>query len=624
MKIQYLFILLIYLFACETAPKEKTSLQAQVLVLGEGTGAIAAAIQSARSGAQTLLVTPSTWLGGMLTAAGVSAIDGNHELPAGLWGEFRDSLRDHYGGAQALATGWVSNTQFEPSVGEMYWKQMAAREDNLTVLYKTSWRAIEAVEDEAVHWNVRVENQTDTLDIAANILIDGTDLGDVAAQVGAAFDVGMDARVNTEEDIAPEQANDIIQDLTYAVVLQDFGADADKTIPKPVGYDASQFYCSCKAKCEDAKHPCESMLAYGKLPNDKYMINWPLKGNDYYVNMIEMNAEERVTAYEQAKNKSLQFVYYIQTELGYKNLGIAADEYPSEDGLPLMPYHREGRRMRGLVQLNLNHLLRPYDFTLYRTGIAVGDYPIDHHHFERPDAPEMDFPPVPSFSIPLGALIPVGKDYLIVADKAISVSNIVNGSSRLQPVVLQIGQAAGLLAAQAAIQNISPKSINIRDLQQALLEAKGYLMPFMDVQPTHPHFEAVQRIGATGVLQGKGIPNQWSNQTWFYPDTTVTYVDLLANTRQFNPSLQFESAKGEELLRIEDALTFVYEWRKQLPNSAYKNVAEIEQITRDVWEYDWKFEDFDLERPITKIEFAALLDAFVSPFGEKVDFMGET
>ncbi|MCK7537128.1 MAG: FAD-dependent oxidoreductase [Marinilabiliales bacterium] len=31
------------------------------------------------------------WLGGMLTSAGVSAVD-NNNLPGGIWGEFRGSL----------------------------------------------------------------------------------------------------------------------------------------------------------------------------------------------------------------------------------------------------------------------------------------------------------------------------------------------------------------------------------------------------------------------------------------------------------------------------------------------------------------------------------------------------
>ena len=66
---------------------------------------------------------------------------------------------------------------------------------------------------------------------------------------------------------------------------------------------------------------------------------------------------------------------------------------------------------------------------LYRTGISVGDYPIDHHHKRNPTAPQhLWFVPVPSFSVPLGALVPETVDGLVVADKAISVSNVANGT----------------------------------------------------------------------------------------------------------------------------------------------------------------------------------------------------
>ena len=79
---------------------------------------------------------------------------------------------------------------------------------------------------------------------------------------------------------------------------------------------------------------------------------------------------------------------------------------------------------------------------LYRTTIAVGDYPVDQHH-DRYDGneplPDLHFHPVPSYGLPLGTLIPVQADNLVVAEKSISVSNVVNGTTRLQPVVLQIG-----------------------------------------------------------------------------------------------------------------------------------------------------------------------------------------
>lgn len=124
------------------------------------------------------------------------------------------------------------------------------------------------------------------------------------------------------------------------------------------------------------------MITYGRLPNHKYMINWPIEGNDYYINLIEMTPEERVKALEYAKHYTMCFVYFLQHELGYNTLGLADDEYPTEDKLPFIPYHRESRRIHGLVRFNLNHALNPYtqDEKLYRTCIAVGDYPVDHHH----------------------------------------------------------------------------------------------------------------------------------------------------------------------------------------------------------------------------------------------------
>ncbi len=110
----------------------------KVLVIGGGTGGTAAAIQAARMGVDVMLVEETSWLGGMLSAAGVSATDGNHRLPSGIWRESRDQLYKVYGGPAAVETGWVSNTQFEPRVADSILKAMAAPLKKLDIRY--GWR----------------------------------------------------------------------------------------------------------------------------------------------------------------------------------------------------------------------------------------------------------------------------------------------------------------------------------------------------------------------------------------------------------------------------------------------------------------------------------------------------
>ena len=81
---------------------ETSKVETDVLIIGGGASGTAAAIASARMGSKTILVAEDQWLGGMLTSAGVSAVDGNTKLPSGVWGEFRDSLVVRYGSLDNL------------------------------------------------------------------------------------------------------------------------------------------------------------------------------------------------------------------------------------------------------------------------------------------------------------------------------------------------------------------------------------------------------------------------------------------------------------------------------------------------------------------------------------------
>lgn len=606
-----------FLFSCTKS--KKTPADFDVIVIGGGASGTMAGIQAARLGSKALILEETPWLGGMLTSAGVSAIDGNYRLYSGLWQEFREALYQHYGGEDSVKSGWVSNVLFEPHVAAEILLNMAEREDQLEINFQSEAESIEYTDG---YWEVSFGFDGDRKKVRVKILIDGTELGDVSKMVGISYDIGMDAREVTGEDIAPKEANEIIQDLTYVAILKDYGDD-HRLIEKPDGYDPEPFYCTCAGICDQDTisrklWSCEQMMNYGRLPNDYYMINWPIFGNDYYVNAIELDEEGRADAFKKAKWYTKCYVYYIQNELGFKHLGIANDVFPTEDGFPLFPYHRESRRIHGLVQFDINDLARPFlqEDALYRTGIAVGDYPVDHHHEAYPEheqLPDLHFYPVPSYSLPLGTLIPKKVNNFITAEKSISVTNLVNGTTRLQPVCLLIGQAAGVLAHLAANQDITPGKVAVRQVQELLLENGAYLMPYSDVHPEDESFNAIQRIGATGILRGEGKNIGWENHTLFHPDSALTIAGLADGLQEFDSRIQL--GRSQEIFTWEAAMNLVYQIDSLLS-------IESEELDKSVARISNKY-SLGEGQPITRKQFAVLLDATIDPFHLKqIDHRG--
>lgn len=599
----YAAALLLALVAC-SAPE-----QVDVLVVGGGASGTAAGIQSARMGVSTMILEETPWLGGMLTSAGVSCVDGNNRLRSGIFGEFADSLVARYGSNEALQSGWVSNINFDPHIGQEILSNMADACGALLDVRRES--VVADVRGEAGNWTVTfVDSRGRKKKVNADILIDATELGDIAKACGVDYRIGMEASSQTGESIAPEHSNDVIQDLTFVAFLKDYGPDADMTIDKPEGYDPMVFANAARNPLSDETAETgqtiwspQMMITYGKTPQGRYMINWPIYGNDYYVNIIEMSRDEREKALEKAKNFTLCFIYFIQTQLGMKNLGLADDVFPTEDRLPFIPYHRESRRIVGEAFFTLDAAADPYGYAkpYYRTGIAVGDYPVDHHHFRHPrwrELPDLEFYPVPSFNVPMGTIIPMNIDDLIVAEKSISVSNLMNGSTRLQPVVMQLGQASGALAALAVLEGKSVKKIGVRQLQEELLEAGCYIMPYLDLKPEDRHFKAVQRIGATGILRGEGRNVGWSNETWFRCGDPLRGEDIFLDS--LLPG--FKMPSGE--ISIGRMMQMIRGLGGAIPSG-----------NEEQWWDKLGLLEYDPDRTVLRMEAAVVVDAAFDPFG---------
>jgi len=618
---------------CSSSTKSN-EIETDVLVIGAGASGTMASIQAARMGVNVVVMEETPWVGGMLTAAGVSAIDGNHMLAGGLWGEFRSRLYAHYGGPEAVETGWVSNTLFEPHIGQQILRAMIETEKNIDLRHGYRVDSV-LVEGDRVNGAVFVNVNGERVVVRARVTIAADEYGDAVALSGARYRFGFEARGEYGDEYAPEVGNDRIQDLTYVAILKDYGPEADMTIDRPEGYDRSLFDGTCKQLTSDPTVEVVDcgpdsgkdlyMLNYGELPNGYFMINWPINGNDYYLNLLDWSPDRRSQELQKAMNFTLQWIYHIQTEGGFKNLGIADDIFPTDDNLPFIPYIRESRRVEGVTTLRTQDILNPYSDDAagrYQYGIAVGDYPLDLHHERKTgedvvNARTEDLPKIPSYNVPYGTMIPVERDGMIVAEKSISTTHIVNGATRLQPVVMLLGQAAGAAAALSVQSETEPRDISIRELQQTLIDARTWLIPFVDVRNDQVGFEESQRLGLTGLMRGVGQPVAWANRTWFYPDSVVVNDDLSIMHERLStvvdagavPVFEFIAQDLSQVATTESIGRFLMTWEHILGGNSVDSLPEFtEWRSRNMINYS------SVAEPMTRLELAIFADNILKPF----------
>ncbi len=241
--------------------------------------------------------------------------------------------------------------------------------------------------------------------------------------------------------------------------------------------------------------------------------------------------------------KTLCFLYYIQHELGEPwsvaddeflsplpgelTRGILGDEYAEVlRRLPLIPYVREIRRIVGLetpasaaVRRNSESYTDGREGREIPTALAIGGYILDLHGAdedenleaelgERASSIKTDMPRGP-FQVPFGAFIPVEVDGFLPAEKNLSMSRLVSGALRLQPISMHTGQAAGTLAALAVLEDQPPRKIDPRLVQRHLLEAGSALSlcEYSDVPQDHPFWPGVQMANLYGWLAPEELPS---------------------------------------------------------------------------------------------------------------------
>jgi hypothetical protein len=473
-------------------PGAERAQRCEVLIAGGGTGGVAAALAAARSGRQVVLLEETDWIGGQMTAQGVSALD-EHEHIESFGGtrsyyEFRNTIRTHYG-ERNPGNCWVTRLAFEPHVAVSTLERMLPA--NVVVLRRTKTVSVTTEENRITEVVAMGLDDAHLTRFKPDLVIDATELGDLLPLCGAEYTVGAEtvAQTGEKQAQASEPKPHCVQSFTYTFACERRPAGERHVIPCPEKYEhykSAQPY-SLKIEVHGGEIYGEESgwlqySLYEQLPGTKgglwsyrrlvekqnlTMFNWP--GNDYRDrSILDCAPLDAAQALQDAKRVSLGFLYWLQTDQRAPELKLRPDVMGTADGLSKHPYIRESRRIQAkktIVEQEVSARYQPGPHAArFADSVGVGSYPIDIHR-SGPDDVGASCRTKP-FQIPLGALLPVRVVNLIAGAKNIGTTHITNGCYRLHPVEWNVGEAAGALAAFAFEERLPPAAVREHSLER--------------------------------------------------------------------------------------------------------------------------------------------------------------
>lgn len=509
-----------------------------VIIVGAGTGGVSAAMQAAKIGARTAVIEESDWIGGQMTAAGVTSLDEGPYLPShrsGLYLEFYDRLTTYYkkmGKSTGTAYHSAQSTAFEPAIGQKILYKMI---HDITVQTKGSQKPVldmflkaRVVGAIITDNNVLGVVMEDGSKIQSKVVIDATEYGDFLPLTPARYRAG-----NSTSDNLNFNAN--INPITWTAVIRKHPNGADSSLQMssfPPAYSERRPYFRNWIRNNGQGDgwylgnginyllpmSFDFLSAWRGMPDSNNGDDYDASFNNYRkisktgINTVMndqpvnvMYLEDR--AYRKkincaARLKTLQIIYYFQHDLDRRDWSIATDEgyetaynmnenhcssIPREfdrvmANFPVIPYVRESRRAIGVMTMNAEDIRRDgrRAYKRYKTVVAVGDYPFDLHGADaqsdldcgdKVSEISVDFGKAGgAFQIPFEVFIPEKVNGLLVAEKNISVSRLVQSAIRLQPVTIMTGQAVGAIAALSVKHGVQPRDLDPSIVQQVLVE----------------------------------------------------------------------------------------------------------------------------------------------------------
>ncbi|MCB0116015.1 MAG: FAD-dependent oxidoreductase, partial [Caldilineaceae bacterium] len=364
----------------------------EILIVGAGTGGVAAALAAARLGKQVILTEETDWVGGQLTAQAVPPDEHPWIETTGhtrSYRLFREKVRSYYWRNYPMTEDARANTLLNPGNGNVSRLcheprvALAAIEEMLAP-YRSSRRvdvllrhrpiAAETDGDRVTAVTLRNDETGDDIVISAPYIIDATELGDLLELADVEHVIGAESKAQTGElhavDGDPQPLDQ--QAITWCFAM-DYLPGEDHTIDKPTDYDfwkgyQADFWPGPQLGWKDVdpitletRHRgvfhgpqngrrvgtfwlyrrvnFEGYYPNGFMPSGITLVNWPQI--DYWLGpLLGVSEEEKNEHLRQCKQLSFSLLYWMQTEAprhdgsgyGYPGLRLRPDIVGTSDG----------------------------------------------------------------------------------------------------------------------------------------------------------------------------------------------------------------------------------------------------------------------------------------------------
>jgi hypothetical protein len=451
--------------------------QYDIIVVGGGVSGSVAAISAGRAGAKVLLIEEHGFLGGSLTSMGVGPMMSFHnpageQVVRGIPDEIIERLKRRgasLGHIPDTTTYCSTVTPFESEELKSELETMLS-EAGADLLYHTLLADVIREEDEIRQ--IIVCNKAGLTSYSANIFIDATGDGDLAAKAGAPFVIGRSGDGAKQ----PMTTNLKLANVDIEAVRQYAINNPDDFLFRPLGKEEAlrRLRISPRLSLAGFLKEWSAARARGEVdvPRDQVLFfETPVPGV-VIVNTSRVIGLDGTDPFQLSQAEIIGrrqcaqiFKFLRERAVGFSR-AIRMDT-SAKIGV------RETRHIQGQYLITADDINKASPF---HDCIAMGGYPIDIHAPSDLATKTTYLDPHTKYQIPLRALLPVSPTNLVVVGRCISGTHEASAAFRCTPIAMAIGQGGGCAAALAVKHRQALSQISFSDVRTLLLQ-QGALLP---------------------------------------------------------------------------------------------------------------------------------------------------